>query len=108
MARPTNDRIIGVLLVGLGVLGVLWIRCVWLQVVMASRYTAIVENQHEAIGRLRARRRAIYDRNERPLALSVLAPSVFANARHVVAKRDVAVQLARVVDRDPQRIQQRL
>ena len=38
MARPTNDRIIGVLLVGLGVLGLLWVRCVWLQLVAASRY----------------------------------------------------------------------
>ncbi len=108
MARPTNDRIIVVLLVGLGLMGLLWVRCLWLQGVAARRYISMANAQHRSTETLRARRGAIYDRTGRPLAVSVMAPSVFANARRVSAKRDVAHQLAGVVRRDAQMIQRRL
>src|SRR3989338_3797787 len=108
MARPTNDRIIGVLVIGLAILGLLWARCCWLQVVAAGRYRAIAAAQHEASTVLRARRGAILDREGHPLAVGILAPSVFANARQVAAKQDVARQLAHVVDRDARMIQRRL
>ena len=108
MARSTNDRIIGVLLIGLGLLGVLWVRCVWIQLVAAHRYSAIAAAQHQNHQTLRSRRGTIYDRAGRLLAVSIPAPSVFANARRVSAKRDLAQRLARVVGRDAKMIQQRL
>ncbi|MBI3321609.1 MAG: penicillin-binding protein 2 [Candidatus Omnitrophica bacterium] len=108
MARPTNDRIIGVLLVGLGALGILWARCLWLQCLGAHRYASIAETQHRAIQTLPARRGAFYDRTGRVLAMSMPSPSVFANARQVVAKRELARRLAGVIDRDASLIQERL
>ncbi|MBI3997202.1 MAG: penicillin-binding protein 2, partial [Candidatus Omnitrophica bacterium] len=108
MARPTNDRIIGVLLVGLGGLAVLWIRCAWLQVVAGHRYTAIANAQHQSTYTIRAQRGTIYDREGRPLATSVPVPSVYANARQVSEKRVMAHRLADLVDGNPKMIQRRL
>jgi cell division protein FtsI (penicillin-binding protein 3) len=108
MARTTNDRIIGILLIGVGLLGILWVRCAWLQVIASKRYTAFANAQHQATQTLRARRGTIYDRNGRLLAVSIPAPSVFADARHVTAKQDVAKQLAHLVGRDAGMIRQRL
>ncbi len=108
MGRTTNDRIVGVLVIGLALLGCLWIRCVWLQLVAAHRYTTFATSQHEAIQPLRARRGAIVDRTGQPLAVSVPTPSVFANARQVVEKQDVARELASAVGRNAQMIQRRL
>ncbi|MBI2495436.1 MAG: penicillin-binding protein 2 [Candidatus Omnitrophica bacterium] len=108
MARPANDRIIGVLLVGLALLGLLWVRCVWLQLVAAGRYSALAAAQHRSTEVLRARRGTLYDRAGRPLAMGVGVPSVFANARAVEAKRDVARQLADMIGRDVHAIEERL
>ncbi len=108
MARPTNDRIIGALLVAMGMLGILWVRCLWLQVLGAPRYAAYAREQHAAAQSLQARRGGIYDRNGRPLAVSVPSPSVFADARHVEEKRQVAMQLSKMVGRDTRFIQTRL
>ncbi|MBI2104517.1 MAG: penicillin-binding protein 2 [Candidatus Omnitrophica bacterium] len=108
MARPTNDRIIGALLVGLVCLGVLWARCVWLQVLAGPRYAAFARSQHQVTETLRARRGAILDRSGRVLAVSASVPSVFANARQITAKGDLAKRLAKVVDRDARMIQRRL
>jgi len=106
--HPTNDRIVGALLIGLGLFGIVWLRCVWLQVVAAPRYAALAAAQHRTNQVLGARRGTIIDRLGRPLAVSVQAPSVFANARRVVAKKDVAHQLADVVERDASMIERRL
>ena len=106
--RPTNDRIAAILLVGLGLLGILWGRCIWLQLVAAQRYSTIATAQHQSTQILRARRGTITDRFGRPLALSVPAPSIFANARQISAKREMAGHLARVVGRDAAMIQRRL
>ncbi|MDP3722241.1 MAG: penicillin-binding protein 2 [Candidatus Omnitrophota bacterium] len=92
--RQTNDRLIVGLLGGLALLGALWLRCVWLQVVAAHRYTALALSQHQSAQTLPAQRGPIVDRAGRVLAMSVLAPSIFANARAVTAKRQVAAQLA--------------
>ncbi len=108
MAKTTNDRVIGVLLVGLGLLGVLWLRCVWIQVVVSPRYTAVAASQHESRQTLPARRGAIYDHTGRLLAVSIPAPSVFANARQVSAKQATAKRLAGVVGRDARMIQRQL
>ena len=106
--RPTNDRSILVLITSLGLLGVLWVRCVVLQVVDPHRYAATAATQRRSIQTLRPPRGAIYDRTGRPLATSIPVPSVFANARQVMAKQAVAQQLAKVVGRNADTVQQRL
>ena len=108
MARPTNDRIISVLLVGLGLLGTLWLRCEWLQVLAAPRYAAIARSQHYATQPLPARRGTAYDRNGRMLAVSIPSPSIFANARQVSEKRQMAERLAKIVGKDARAIERRL
>jgi cell division protein FtsI (penicillin-binding protein 3) len=108
MSRPTNDRLITVLLAGIGILGLLWARCIWLQVVAASRYQALADLQHRSAQTVRARRGSLYDRSGRTLAVSIPVPSVFANARVVAEKRRVAQQLAAMVGRDAGMIQRRL
>ncbi len=108
MARTTNERILNIWLVSLGLLMGLWMRCFWIQGVASRRYTAVLSAQHRLRTVLPAQRGTIYDRSGRPLALSVLAPSVFANARQIVAKRQTAERLAAIVPRDVTRIQRRL
>ena len=106
--RPTNDRIILVLITSLGLLGILWGRCVVLQVVDPHHYAATAATQQRSIQTLRPSRGAIYDRTGRPLATSIPVPSVFANARVVIAKQVVAQQLAKVVGRNAGMVQHRL
>jgi len=108
MTRPTNDRILGALVVSLGFLGLIWMRCLWLQVIAARPYTALADRQHYVASTLQARRGTIYDRHERPLAITVPVPSVFANARMVTDKIAMAGRLAKLVDRNRQMIEQRL
>ena len=108
MKRPTNDRIAGVLLVAWVLFAVLWLRCLWMQVLGAERYTSVASTQHYATQRIRSQRGTIYDRTQRPLAMSVPMPSVFADARVVTAKSTVAHQLARAIDGDWGLIQRRL
>ena len=107
-ARPTNDRIVIVLVVGLGLLSVLWLRCVWLQLLDARGYAEMAQAQYRSTRTLQAARGSIYDRTGRPLAVSVPVPSVFANARQVSAKQELAQQLSRVVGRDAGMIRRQL
>ena len=108
VGRTTNERIVAALTACLGVFGVLWARCVWLQVVDARRYVALGARQHRTATSLHAQRGAIYDRAGRPLAISVVAPSVYANARRVPGKRDAARRLSAIVGRRADMIQRRL
>ena len=107
-ARTSNERIVVVLLVSLGLLAMLWARCVWLQLVAAPRYAALAAAQHQSSATIRARRGSVYDRHGRVLALSVPVPSVYANARAISAKQQVAVRLAGVVKGDSRAIRRRL
>ena len=106
--RSTNDRIVGILVVGLALLGVLWLRCVWLQVVWADRLSTLAKRQYTVTQTLLAQRGRIYDRQGRPMALSVLVPSVFANPRQVDDPRDTARRLAELLDRDVTTVRRRL
>ncbi|MBI4342376.1 MAG: penicillin-binding protein 2 [Candidatus Omnitrophica bacterium] len=106
--RTTNDRIAAVLLIGLGLLGVLWLRCLWLQVVSAPQLSAIARAQHQATQPLRASRGAIFDRSGTMLAVSIPVPSVYANARQVTGKREMANRLAKMTGRSADRIRERL
>ncbi|MBI3010271.1 MAG: penicillin-binding protein 2 [Candidatus Omnitrophica bacterium] len=108
MMRPTNERIFAALLFSLAVWGFLWFRCLWLQVLVRPRYATIASSQHGVGEKLWARRGTIYDRLGRPLAVSMLVPSVYANARQVPEKRNTARQLANTVKKDAGMIQKRL
>lgn len=110
MSRPrtTNDRITGIFLVALVGLLVLWGRCAWLHLAGARRYGALAAAQHRVTERLLARRGTIYDQAGRALALTVPAPSVYAEATAVGEKRRVAQRLAGVVGREAKAIQRRL
>jgi cell division protein FtsI (penicillin-binding protein 3) len=108
MARPTNDRISLALALGLSALALLWGRCVWLQVVAADRYVAVGSRQHVATEPLAAHRGRILDRMGRPLAVSLPAPSVFANPRAIAAKRPLAERLAKLLGRDARMMHRRL
>ncbi len=108
MPKATSQRLIGVCAVFFALLGLLWIRCLWLQVVSASRFSRMAAAQHVLTRALVAPRGTLYDRNGVVLAMSVRAPSVFANPRHVVAKTRTAIRLAKLIDQDPEFISQRL
>lgn len=108
MVRTVNDRIVAVLLFGMGVLGILLLRCVWLQGIDSGRYKELARSQHGQAQVLRAQRGTIYDRELRPLALTVPANSIFANPRHIRNKADTARQLAEILNMDPAMMEQKL
>ena len=108
MGRVTNHRLraIGVGLVA--ALGLVWLRCAWLQVAQFPRFARLARAQHETSRRLLGDRGAIYDRTGLALAMSVGIPSVFANPRQMTAKRQAASSLAKTLGRDPAAISRRL
>lgn len=75
-------------------LSLLLIRVLYLQLARAYNLTLLAKKQHTAIIELQPKRGTIYDRNMRPLALSLNLDSVFANAREIDNKRDVARKLS--------------
>ena len=104
----TNRRLVAVGVGFLALLALVWARCVWLQVVHASSYRAMAQRQHWTSSSLIPQRGTIYDHTGRVLAMSVRVPSVFANARRVLAKAQTAHGLARVLGRDQGLISKRL
>ena len=75
-------------------LSLLLIRVIYWQVARSYNLTLLAKKQHTAIIELQPRRGTIYDRNMRPLAVSLNLESVFANAREINDKRDAARKLA--------------
>jgi len=108
MRRTINDRLVAVGAGMLALLGVLWVRCVWLQVVQAGSLRRIAESQHYLSRVLRAPRGVIYDQQGRVLAMSMQVPSVFANPRLMHDKSQTAARLAKVLARNPQMVMRRL
>ena len=108
MGGTSNQRLLGLCAGFLALLGVLWIRCVWLQVLQSARLAKLAAVQHHVSRPLPAQRGTIYDRTGRALAMSVRMPSVFANPRQMDDKADVAVQLASVLGGGQQLMAQRL
>lgn len=108
MHRSVNDRIVGVLVVGLFLLVAIWVRCVWLQTLTPHRYLALARRQQRTTQSLRANRGVIYDRNGRVLAISMEAPSVYANARRIKNKSEMAHRLANITGTSEKMIKQRL
>ena len=110
MARThaSNDRIIAVLMVSLVLLAGIWARCVWLQVIQAEELRSLAMRQYESVQTLLPKRGSLYDREGRLLALSVIAPSVYANPRHVKDVASTARRLATVLDLDEEELKHRL
>lgn len=92
---PGTGRIpilMAALLVALGVVGV---RLVWIQVVLADEYSERATAQRMRDIELAPRRGTIYDREGEPLAVSVEAPTVFASPKLV---EDIGVAAEALAD----------
>ncbi|HEX9779807.1 MAG TPA: penicillin-binding protein 2 [bacterium] len=108
MARTTNDRMVLVLAGCLLLLAVLELRLVWLQALGARQSRAIAQRQQQHLEPLLGKRGRILDCRERILAMSVQAPSVFADPRHVAGGAETAHRLADVTGADPALVRARL
>jgi len=108
MKHSSNDRIVVTLVVALGLCGFLWMRCVYLQLIASGRYTDLAMRQHHVTQTLPAMRGQLLDRTMRPLAVSVISPSVFANPRVITAKEKMAKRLSVLIGIDTKRIERQL
>jgi len=87
--------------------GLLGRLCV-IQGVHAGRYKALAADQHHARVRRAVRRGTIYDRQGRRLAVSVQAPSIFANPREIEDKEETARRLEELLGVDAELLFERL
>ncbi|MBI4354152.1 MAG: penicillin-binding protein 2 [Candidatus Omnitrophica bacterium] len=106
--KTTNQRIVGVCVAFLVLFGVLWARCLYLQLFQSRQLSRLAEAQHRIAHTLIAPRGNILDRDGRLLATTVRAPSVFANPRQVEAKAYLAHAIAPIVDRHERLLKRRL
>jgi len=104
----TNRRVIAVYAAFLILLSLVWVRCLWLQVVSGRQLVRLHAAQYRVVNTLLAPRGDIYDRNGRLLATSVRVPSVFANPRQVTAKDQTAVRVADLLAQDSETVNRRL
>ena len=108
MGRTTNDRLAAVC-TGFGVLlALLWLRCAWLQVLGNGRLSRLGQAQHWTSRPLVAERGTIFDHGGRVLAMSTRVPSVFANARKIPSKNQLAARMAKILGRDPKSLSKRM
>jgi len=108
MRVTTNDRLTAVCAGFFVLLAAVWVRCLCLQWLANGRLARLGEAQHWTSRRLVPARGTVYDRTGRVLAVGTLAPSVFANARRVLAKEQIAAQVAKILRKDPQFVRRRL
>jgi cell division protein FtsI (penicillin-binding protein 3) len=104
MSRARSSRRLSGLLVGYLLLtGLMGWRLVSVQVVDAAEYRGLAERQLQRDIELPARRGRLYDRSGEPLAISLVAATVYANPRAIrdgeVDPAIVAHQLAPLLDR---------
>ena len=98
--RGHKSRVYAVVAVMLATYGALFGRLCVIQVRDGEYYSELAAAQHTSTVRLSERRGLITDRSGRTLAVSVRAPSVFANPRLMRDIPDVARQLARLLSLD--------
>jgi cell division protein FtsI (penicillin-binding protein 3) len=106
--KGIDERLAAVCAGFIFIFAVLWIRCVYLQVLCGSKFSKLAHAQHKVSRQLIPKRGSIYDSEGRVLAMSVIAPSVFANPRQVSSKGEMSVQLASLLDKNRNFVSQRL
>lgn len=97
--------LLAALLCGLGLSGA---RVVQLQVSRHEELDRLARKEYLRDIRVPARRGHIYDRDGRPLAISVDVPSVYANPSRIIDPRDSARRVAAVLEMDLDTAYQRL
>jgi cell division protein FtsI (penicillin-binding protein 3) len=108
LARLARKRIAALSCALLVVFGVLGVRLVQLQAFDGAHYEDLALSQRLNRLTLAAQRGSIFDRHGRDLALSVDAPTVWANPRVVRDPKYYAAQLAPVVGVDEATLRRRL
>ena len=106
--RAHKTRLNAVFSLFIILLSILLIRILYLQIVKAYNLTLLAKKQHTAVIQLQPTRGTIYDRNTRPLAVSLNLESVFADDRAVEEKRTAAKRLASVTGLGEQYVYARL
>jgi cell division protein FtsI (penicillin-binding protein 3) len=99
-------RFLGTLF-SLGLLLVL-ARSVHLQIFKHRELSNLAAQQYLRDVKIKARRGHVYDRNGKPLAISVDVPSVYANPMEIQDPRELTAKLVELLDVDPHRLYRRL
>lgn len=78
------------------------VRLFWLQIIDHKEYVERADRQQQRTFEVAPRRGILYDRNLRPLAMTVLAPSIYADPAEIDDKQSAAKTLAAIVHADPE------
>ncbi|MDD5073510.1 MAG: penicillin-binding transpeptidase domain-containing protein [Candidatus Omnitrophica bacterium] len=89
-------------------LSILLIRVLYLQLARSYNLTLLAKKQHTALIELQPTRGTIFDRNMRPLAVSLNMESVFADNRVIADKKAAAKKLASAMGLSEQYVYQRI
>lgn len=96
--RAHKNRLNLVFSLFISLLTLLLIRIAYLQLALAHNFAQLAKKQHTEIIELQPKRGTIYDRNMRPLAVSLNLDSVYANAREIKDKKKVAQLLSPILN----------
>ncbi len=96
--RAHKNRLNLVFSLFISLLTLLLIRIAYLQLALAHNLAQLAKKQHTEIIELQPKRGMIYDRNMRPLAVSLNLDSVYANAREIKDKKKVAKLLSPILN----------
>jgi cell division protein FtsI/penicillin-binding protein 2 len=100
----TNQRIVVLASVFVGLLAIALARAFWLQALNGDAYAAMAVRQHRETMVVPASRGTIFDRNGEPLAIGQPTTTVFANPRHVERPRATTLAVARALDLPPEEV----
>ncbi|MBQ7457066.1 MAG: PASTA domain-containing protein [Desulfovibrio sp.] len=87
---------------------VLWMRAVYLQVIVGSDLAQRAQEQHEFTEQVQGRRGILTDRNGQVMARSVEAQSIYASPGKIADKRKVANALGPILQIEPKVLYERL
>lgn len=88
--------------------GIIIGRLFFLQVVETDKMAERARRQHERVVTLNSNRGAIFDRQERPLALNLDVPSIYAVPKNIESPRKVAKKLAPLLEAEPASLHEQL
>ena len=106
--RAHKTRLNAVFSLFILLLSILLIRVLYLQIVKSYDLTILAKKQHTAAIELQPTRGTIYDKNMRPLAVSLNMESVFADNRVIADKKAAAKKLASAMGLSEQYVYQRI